>query len=114
MPISVNTRLMTSVSPGSPNSPYANMTATAPVAKASGTPASENDDEYDDEQDAQQFDAHACISAAGTTPRSRSRLTMPCRSNSSPAIGIAIFTGQIGGFQGVPVPSDCRKEPHAI
>ena len=29
-------------------------------------------------------------------------------------MGIAIFTGQIGGFHGVPVPSDCRNEVHAI
>ena len=39
---------------------------------------------------------------------------MPCSSSNSPAIGMAILTGQIGGFQGVPVPSDCWNELQAI
>ena len=34
---------------------------------------------------------------------------MPCSSSSSPAIGIAILTGQIGGFHGVPVPSRLQE-----
>ena len=85
-----------------------------PGRKGQRDAGEKDDDEDDDEQDAQKLDAHGVGPASGTMPSSRTRLAMPCSSSSRPAIGMAILTGQIGGFQGVPVPSDCRNELQAI
>ena len=102
-------RLTISVRPGKPNSATANTTATAPVAKASGSPVSS----VTAKMATNRMLRNSMLIAPcppGAQPMSRIRLATPCSRSSRPAAGMAALTGQTTGFHGVLVVSPIWNE----
>ena len=77
-------------------------------------PGQQDDDEDRDEQEAEQLDAHRARALRARQRRGRAAgWRRPAGAAAGRRAGIANLTGQMRGFQGVPVPSPSRNEPQA-
>ena len=92
-----------------PNRTTAKTTATAPVAKASGSPVSRVTAKTATKRMLRNSMLIA-RRAPGRPAEVAERFEMPCSSSSRPAAGIAALTGQMTGFHGVLVVSPIWNE----